>query len=68
MIARNPFPEVSMLLIRSVAMAAAALMALFAIKRVFALLKPASVQPQAGQRPTVKLRQDPRTGVYFPDE
>ena len=68
MIARHSFLEVPMLLVRSVAVATAALMALFALKRVFAELKPQPIQPQAGQRPTVKLRQDPRTGVYYPEQ
>lgn len=67
MIARHLILEVSMLLVRSVAVAAAALMALFALKRLFAELKPAPIQPQTGQRPTVKLRQDPRTGIYHPE-
>ncbi len=57
-----------MLLVRSAAFVAAAVMAMFALKRVFAELKPAPIPPRAGNRPAVRLRQDPRTGIYHPEQ
>jgi hypothetical protein len=70
MIILRPIMEVCMLLVRSAVVAAAAVMAVFALKRVMAGLQmaTAAIRPGAGQRPPVKLRQDPRTGIYYPED
>ena len=69
MIVLRPVVEGFMVLLRTAGFAIAALTTAFALKRVLAEMRlaKATVQPQAGPRPPVKLRQDPVTGIYYPE-
>jgi hypothetical protein len=59
-------------MIRAIAIAAAGLLATYAIRKVMAANEAQRVRAKAPSphdaRAVTKLRQDPRTGVYYPEE
>ena len=61
-----------MLVVRALTMLVAGALTIFALKRMMTSLDAAKVRvkPRQANRPrnTTRLRQDPRTGVYYPEE
>jgi hypothetical protein len=59
-------------MIRAFAIAAAGLLATYAIRKLADTMQAQRVRAQKpdpqGPRAVTKLRQDPRTGVYYPEE
>ena len=59
-------------MIRVIAFAAAGLLATYAVRRVMAAVAAQRAPVRAGRPQTrqavTKLRQDPRTGIYYPEE
>ena len=57
-----------MLFLKTVALIVAGVWILFALSRMMGELKTVKVQAKPDPRRPVRLRQDPRTGVYHPEE
>lgn len=59
-------------MIRTIAIAAAGLLATYAVRKVMAGVEASRVKARAqapqDARAVTKLRQDPRTGIYYPEE
>jgi hypothetical protein len=60
-----------MIFLKAVAVIVAGLLTLFAVRRLMSELDAAKVrvrtQDPRQPRPATRLRQDPRTGVYYPE-
>ena len=61
-----------MLIVRALSVLVAGVLTVFALKRMMAGLDTAKVrvnpQQASRRRKVTRLRQDPRTGVYYPEE
>ena len=61
-----------MLLVKTIAVAAAALLSVAVLARLMAQVNAARavarVRPRPAPRAMTKLRQDPRTGIYYPED
>ena len=61
-----------MFVLKAVTVVVAGILTAMAVKRVMAELEAArarvKVRQNPGSRPATRLRQDPRSGIYYPEE
>jgi outer membrane lipoprotein SlyB len=58
-----------MLTLKAITVAVAGVLTILAVRQIMNQIEAAKarVRTNTGQRPVTRLRQDPRTGVYYPE-